>query len=117
MRSESDWISATWRNASGDFASASKNSGGDFDEVGLRSQLAELEVEMARPDLWNKPESAQDLGRRKNAVERELALYDRVEEAIEEADILLSLAREEGSTDVLSEIESKLQRSIENFPL
>ena len=62
---------------------------------------------MARPDLWNKPEAAQDLGRRKNAVERELALYDRVEEAIEEADILLSLAREEGSTDVLSEIESK----------
>jgi peptide chain release factor 2 len=62
---------------------------------------------MARPDLWNKPEAAQDLGRRKNAVERELALHDRVAKGIEDADILLSLGREADDTDVLPEVVEK----------
>jgi len=62
---------------------------------------------MARPDLWNKPEAAQELGRRKNAVERELALHDRVEKAIEDADILLGLAREADDADVLVEVMEK----------
>ena len=83
------------------------NSGGVFDFASLRAQQAELEVAISRPDLWNDPKAAQDLGRRKNAVERELALYDRVEKAIEDADILLSLAREAEDTDILSEIVEK----------
>jgi peptide chain release factor 2 len=83
------------------------NSGGVFDVASLRAQHAELEVALSRPDLWNDPQAAQDLGRRKNAVERELSLYDRVEESIEEADILLTLAREEGTSDVFAEIEAK----------
>ena len=107
MRSESDWISATCRSAFARFASASTNSGGDFDFASLRAQQAELEVATSRPDLWNDREAAQDLGRRKNAVERELALYDRVEKAIEDADILLSLAREADDTDVLVEVAAK----------
>ncbi len=83
------------------------NSGGVFDDASLRSQLAELEVEMARPDLWSHPEVAQDLGRRKTAIERELALHDRVAKTIEDADILLSLAREADDSDVLPEVAEK----------
>ena len=62
---------------------------------------------ISRPDLWNDPKAAQDLGRRKNAVESELALYDRVEKTIEDADILLSLAREADDTGVLDEVADK----------
>jgi len=64
-------------------------------------------VAISRPDLWNDPKAAQDLGRRKNAVESELALYDRVEKTIEDADILLSLAREADDTGVLDEVADK----------
>ena len=62
---------------------------------------------MARPDLWNDREAAQELGRRKTAVERELSLHDRVEKAIEDADILLALAREADDSEVLVEVVEK----------
>ncbi|MBY0399959.1 peptide chain release factor 2 [Myxococcota bacterium] len=95
------------RSASARFASASTSSGGVFDVSALRAQKIELEVALARPDLWNDPAAAQDLGRRKTAVERELALYDRVEKGIEDADILLSLGREAEDTGVFPEIVEK----------
>jgi peptide chain release factor 2 len=83
------------------------DSGGVFDVAGLRAQLEELEVEMARPDLWDDPEAAQDVGRRKNAVERELELHDRVESALDDADVLLELAEEARDQATLREVAQK----------
>lgn len=80
------------------------NSGGVFDVVGLRRQLEELDSEMARPDLWNDQEAAQAVGRRKNAVERELSLYDRVETVLDDAEVLLELAEEAGDTETVAEV-------------
>jgi len=88
-------------------AGDSTSSGGVFDFAALRAQHEELEVALSRPDLWDDPKAAQDLGRRKNAVERELALHDRVEKAIEDADVLLELAREADDSDVLGEVDEK----------
>ena len=62
---------------------------------------------MARPDLWDDPEAAQDVGRRKNAVERELALHDRVESGLEDADVLLELAEEAEDAETLAEVAEK----------
>jgi len=59
---------------------------------------------MARPDLWDEPEAAQDVGRRKNAVERELGLHDRIESALDDADVLLELADEAGDESTLREV-------------
>ena len=88
-------------------ASASMNFGGGFDLVGLRRQLEELDVEMARPDLWDDREVAQAVGRRKAAVERELALYDRVESSLDDAEVLLELAEEAGDADTAVEVAEK----------
>lgn len=85
----------------------STSSGGVFDVAGLRDRLEELEVEMARPDLWDDSEAAQDVGRRKNAVAQELALHDRVETALDEADILLELCEEEEDAETLAEVVAK----------
>jgi peptide chain release factor 2 len=49
---------------------------------------------MARPDLWDDPEAAQQVGRKKNAVERELSLHDRIERGLDDAEVSLELARE-----------------------
>jgi len=62
---------------------------------------------MARPDLWDEPEAAQDVGRRKNAVERELGLHDRLESALDDAEVLLELAEEARDEGTLREVVQK----------
>jgi len=62
---------------------------------------------MARPDLWDEPEAAQDVGRRKNAVERELGLHDRLESALDDAEVLLELAEEARDEVTLREVVQK----------
>jgi len=81
----------------------STSSGGVFDVAGLRAQLGELDSEMARPDLWDDPEAAQSVGRKKNAVEAELRLHDRLESGLEDVDVSLELAQEEKDVSLLSE--------------
>ena len=78
---------ASLENASAVCGSGSTSSGGVFDVAGLRDQLEQLEVEMARPDLWDDPESAQVVGRNKNAVESELRLHDRLESGLDDAEV------------------------------
>ncbi len=85
----------------------SMSSGGVFDVDGLRAQLEELDVEMTRPDLWNDQNAAQAIGRQKNAVQRELALHDRVETNLDDAEVLLELAEEAADAEVLAEVVEK----------
>ncbi len=81
----------------------STSSGGVFDVASLRAQLEELENEMARPDLWDDREAAEGVGRKKNAVESELRLHDRIEEGLDDAQASLELAEEEDDDSLLAE--------------
>jgi peptide chain release factor 2 len=83
---------------------ASTSSGGVFDLDALRSRLADLETETARPDLWNDRENAERVSREKNSIEGEVALYDRLDGALEEVETLLELAIEASDADSLSEV-------------
>jgi peptide chain release factor 2 len=85
----------------------SMSSGGVFDVAGLRAQLEELEIEMARPDLWDDRDAAQNVGRRKNAVEQELALHDRVETGLDDAEVLIELADEANDEEIIAEVIEK----------
>ena len=85
----------------------SMSSGGVFDVAGLRAQLEELEVEMARPDLWNDRDAAEAAGRQKNALERELALHDRVDTGLDDAELLLELAEEAEDDETVAEVVAK----------
>lgn len=58
---------------------------------------------MARPDLWDDPEAAQAVGRKKNAVEAELQLHDRLESGLDDAEASLELAEEEKDGSLLAE--------------
>lgn len=94
--------------------------GGVFDVEGLRAQLEELDVEMARPDLWDDRDAAQNVGRKKNAVEQELALHDRVETGLDDAEILLELAEEAEDDETVAEVVGKcdeLERVLEDAEL
>jgi peptide chain release factor 2 len=58
---------------------------------------------MARPDLWDDQEAAQGIGRKKNAVERELQLHDRVEGGLDDAEVFQELSAEAEDLETLGE--------------
>jgi peptide chain release factor 2 len=89
-------------------ASASPSSGGVFDPDRLRARLEALEREVATPDLWDDRERAEKILREKSGVDREVALFDDLETALEDAEVLLELAQEEGDSDALAEVVAKL---------
>jgi len=49
---------------------------------------------MARPDLWDDREKAENVSREKSSLEDELALYDRLETNLDDLGVLLELANE-----------------------
>jgi len=62
---------------------------------------------MARPDLWDDRENAAKVSRAKSRVEAEIGLYDRLEAALEDADVLLELADEADDDDTRREAVDK----------
>jgi peptide chain release factor 2 len=62
---------------------------------------------MARPDLWDDQQAAQEVGRKKTAVERELGLHDRLGSGLDDAEVLLELAEEADDDETISEVAEK----------
>jgi peptide chain release factor 2 len=69
----------------------------------LKARLEELDGEIARPDLWDDREKAQKVTRLKNSLERELRLYDDLATALDDAEVLLELAREADDAETFQE--------------
>ncbi len=74
----------------------------------MRARLEELERESARPDLWDDREKAERVLRDKSGVERELRGYEELERGLEDTEVLLELAEEEGDEETLREGAEKL---------
>jgi peptide chain release factor 2 len=101
-------------------ASETTSCGGGFDVAGLKLELAALDEQAARPDLWNDREAAEKLLREKRGVEREIAFFARVEEGLEDAEVLLELAREAQDAGTLAEASGRLdtvERDLEDAEL
>lgn len=90
-------------------AAGSTSSGGVFDLAALRARLEGLEAETARPDLWDDRENAERVNREKNAVEREVEVYDSLDAGLEEVETLLELGRDEGDADLLQEARERCE--------
>jgi peptide chain release factor 2 len=91
------------------------SSGGGFDVDAQRRKLEKLEQESARPDLWNDREAAENVLREKSRVEREVALFDGLASALEEAEVLLELSLEEDDAGTLEEAAEKLTAAEKDF--
>jgi peptide chain release factor 2 len=63
---------------------------------------------VARPDLWDEREQAERILREKSGVERELAGFDSLAGALEDAGVLLELAAEADDAEARAEAASKL---------
>jgi peptide chain release factor 2 len=79
-------------------------SGGIFDYVNRKERLAEVELELAAPDVWNDQERAQSLGRERSALEAVVNTIESMDEGIADARELLEMAAEEGDADTVAAI-------------
>ena len=73
----------------------------------LRERLPQLEVEAARPDLWDRPDVARKVTGEYTAVKSDLDTYDGLAQRLEDAETLHQMAREEGDESLEGEIEEQ----------
>jgi peptide chain release factor 2 len=73
--------------------------------------LTEVTRELEDPSVWNDAKRAQDLGRERARLEKELGALTRLGNTIQEAGELLELARTEGDTQLISAVADDLSRA------
>ena len=82
--------------------------GAIFDYETLIEQLEELQAEQADPSLWDKPERAQDVGRKLAQVEAQVTPLRQSGQKLADAAELFDMALADGDADVLADVEAEL---------
>jgi peptide chain release factor 2 len=65
----------------------------------LTARQNELLEQSAKPDFWERPESAQAALKEQDRIKEQLAGYERLRKSLEEARVFLAMAEEEGAED------------------
>ena len=104
LTSHPSWTAPTPALSSTTCAPASRTPGGSFDVDAKLGELVELRDQAALPDLWNNPERATRLTRRLGRIERLVTRVEAMENDLEDAGILVELAREEDDSATLEEV-------------
>jgi peptide chain release factor 2 len=81
----------------------------------LRRRIEVLELDAARPDLWEDRERAQKVLREKSSLERDVAQVDRLAEMLDEVEVLLELADEADDPSTRAEAAEKLVEAEEEL--
>lgn len=92
------------------FRGATKPLGGIFDYDGKRERLEEVVGELEDPEVWNKPDRAQDLGRERARLEDEVKALEALDRGLGDARELLDLAREENDVGTVEEVAADVER-------
>ncbi len=93
---------------SGQWENRSPNYGGIFDFARMRSELEELEAQMAQPNFWAHARAAAAVSRRKATLERDLRQWQDIEGKLGDIEALLELARESDDPSLEEELTSEL---------
>lgn len=83
-------------------------SGGIFDYDNRKERLAEVELELGEPNVWNEPEIAQELGRERSSLEIVVKTIEDLDTGVADARELLDMAVEEDDADTVSDVESDM---------
>ena len=84
-------------------------SGGTFDYPAKRERLEEVRRELEDPDVWAKPDKAQELGRERARLEGVVDVLDRIDIGLKDSRELFDIAAAEHDEDALAEIEADVQ--------
>jgi peptide chain release factor 2 len=79
-----------------------------IDPEKLRAEVAELEIQVSAPDLWDDQENAQRLTSRFSALQSDIERVTSLRSRLDDLAILVELAQEEGDAASLAEAESEL---------
>jgi peptide chain release factor 2 len=72
------------------------------------AEIAELEKEVARPDLWDDQDNAQHVTSRLSALQGEVERVHKLRSRLDDVQVLIELAESEGDADSLAEAETEL---------
>lgn len=75
----------------------------------MRRELSEIESEMSSPNFWNDSQRAQKLSQERNRIESQLNAFSSVERKLEDSEVLIEMAEEEGEEELLKEAEENLR--------
>jgi len=85
-------------------------SGGIFDYAAKKERLAEVELELAEPGVWEDPERAQSLGRERSRLEGVCNTLERLHSGFADSAELLDMAVEEADAQALESVRGDLDR-------
>ncbi len=83
-------------------------SGGIFDFDISKERLAEVELELAEPSVWDDPKRAQELGRERSALESVVSTIEQLTSGAADAAELLGLAASEDDADTVAEVSKEI---------
>ena len=84
--------------------------GGTFDYDVKKEQLAEVELELGEPTVWDDPDKAQELGRQRASLEAVVSTIDTMTSGLEDVAELLEMAVEEADADTVAEVEAEIEQ-------
>ncbi len=76
----------------------------------IRAEVAELQEQVAAPDLWDDQANAQVVTGKLSALQSELERATGLRQRLDDLAVLVELAREEDDADVLAEADAELER-------
>ena len=84
--------------------------GGIFDYDLKKERLAEVELDLAEPSVWENPERAQSLGRERSALEMVVKTIDDLDSGVADSRELLDMAVEEDDESMVADVQAELDR-------
>ena len=87
-----------------------KTIGQVLDLDAMRAEIAELGEQVAAPDLWDDQENATRVTGRLSMLQGELDRFTSLETRVEDLELMVEMATEEGDADTLAESERELAR-------
>ncbi len=79
------------------------------DPVAKRAQIADLEIQVAAPDLWDDQENAQRVTSRLSALQAEVDRLAALRRRLDDLEVLVELAQEEHDPETLAEAQRELK--------
>ncbi len=80
-----------------------------FDVAGLAAEKEELEVKMGAPDFWDDVEAANKANQRMKVLSAKIEKYQKLQSAIEDAEVMADMAEEEDDQAMFDELVSDMQ--------
>ena len=84
---------------------------GVFDVSAKEQRLEQIEIDLAKEEVWSDLELSQKISKEKTAIEKSLINFKSVEEKVSDSLVLLEIAESESDIDSINEISKRFYRA------